>query len=102
MSGDVKSISLREMIAGCQGFPRQGTIWPEIVASLLWCRDPLNAHFFYPPDELSGKPCGRDVPLSLDERVYGDHLLLTFHGHDPMLILSEHDSLDEMRSEILG
>src|SRR5947207_794298 len=99
-----RSISLREFIAGLEGLPRQGALWTEAVTLMLDARGPQNAHLAFPVDPTTGKPrhYERDTPLSLDERVYGDHLLLTYFGHDPSLILSEHESLDALQSEILG
>jgi hypothetical protein len=98
------SISLREFIAGLDGLPRQGTLWTEAVTLMLDAHGPQNAHLAFPVDPTTGKPkhYDRDIPLSLDERVYGDHLLLTYCGHDPSLILTEHGSLDELQSGILG
>src|SRR5215472_8513003 len=99
-----RSISLREFISGLEGHPRQGTLWTEAVTLMLDARGPQNAHLAFPVDATTGKPkhWARDAPLSLEERVYGDHLLLTYCGHDPTLTLTEHGSLDELQSEILG
>jgi hypothetical protein len=99
-----RSISLREFIAHLDGLPPQGTLWTEAVTLMLDARGPQNAHLAFPIDPITGKPklYYRDTPLSLDERVYGDHLLLTYRGHDPTLVLTEHKSLDELQSEILG
>ena len=98
------SISLREFIAGLDDLPNQGTLWPEGVTLMLDGQGPLNSHLAFPVDPATGERnhYDRDVPLSLDERVYGDYLLLTYCGHEPCLILTEHNSLDELRSEILG
>lgn len=100
------SISLREFIAGLEDLPQQGTgtLWAEGVALMLDGRGPKNSHLAFPVDPATGKPkhYDRDTPVSLDERVYGDYLLLTYCGHDPSLILTEHGSLDELESEILG
>lgn len=100
----ILSISLREFIAGLDGLPRQGTLWAEAVTLMLDAHGPQNAHLAFPVDPTTGKPKhhDRDTPLSLDERVYGDHLVLTYTGHDPSLILTEHRNLNEMESEILG
>ena len=98
------SISLREFIAGLDGLPRQGTLWTEGVLLMLDGRGSQNAHLAFPIDPATGKAkhYDRETPLSLDERVYGDYLLLTYCGHDPSLILTEHGSLDELKSCILG
>jgi hypothetical protein len=100
----IDSISLREFIAGLSGLPRQGRLWPEAVPLMLNACGPQNAHLSRPADSTTGKPnrYDRDTPLSLEERVYGDYLLLTYCGHDPSLILSEHGSLEELRAQIVG
>mgnify|MGYP003513681072 CR=1 FL=1 len=65
---------------------------------------PMNKHLAFPVDLNTGKPkrYNRETPLSLDEQVYGEHLHLTYCGHEPDLILTEHHSLDELKSGILG
>jgi len=76
------SISLRDFIAGLGGLPRQGTLWTDGITLMLDGRGPQNAHlaFPFPVDPTTGQPnhYDREIPLSLDERVYGDHLLLTY------------------------
>jgi hypothetical protein len=97
------SISLREFIDGLAASPHQGTLDSEDVTTMLDARGPLNSHLVF-PREATGAPMPyyRDKPLSLDERVYGDYLLLTYNGHDPTLYLTEHSSLDELKWQILG
>ena len=65
---------------------------------------PLNKHLACPVDPETGRSdyYNRQNALSLNERVYGNHLLLTFCGHDPELRLTEHQSLNEMQQEIVG
>jgi hypothetical protein len=100
----LNSISLREFIAGLDRLPHQGTLGTEDVTLMLDGRGSMNKHLAFPVGLNTSKPkrYNRETPLSLDERVYGEHLLLTYCGHEPDLILTEHHSLDELKSGILG
>lgn len=98
------SITLAEFIDGLYGLPRQGNVWAEGVRLMLDAHGPLNAHLAFPtdPSQRSRNGYDRASPLSLDMPVYGDFLVLTYYGHDPSLILTEHASLDEMKCCILN
>ena len=96
--------TLSELLAGLTVCQNQGGVWAEGVRLMLNATGPLNAHLAFPTDHslLSQNRYDRATPLPLDTPIFGDFLFLTYFGHDPSLVLSEHTSLDDMQECILG
>src|SRR5688500_14392253 len=72
------------------------------ILGLLEVRGSCNAHLSDPRD---GRPCGfhnRKARLKGTEPVYGSYLTLAYLGHDPAVVLWDHDGLPALEAYILS
>ncbi len=69
------------------------------ILGLLEVRGSRNAHLADPIEGRGGFQ-NRNTPLEGSEPVYGNYLTLRYLGHDPAVVLTDHDDLPSLEAEI--
>jgi hypothetical protein len=75
---------------------------PEVFGTVTHICGTRNAHLADPEnrDSRTGHYRDRETPLPMDAEIRGDFLTLTFYDHDGYVLLTDHDSLQDVEEAI--